>query len=207
MCAIFGSDNYETFLELARLNAYRGGHSFSVSSMKDGRLTVHKKDFGPFPILDLPEADLYIGHVQAPTTEARDESSIHPAICCDSMLWHNGIIKEKQVKEWQEATGSDVAWDTQWMAFHLDKDGWDSLSEMDGSFACLWYNWYKGGLYLFRNENSPMFLSEDGLTFSSTKFENSVAIEDGKIYNFVDGFEETGATFGTKETFYWSFEG
>jgi glutamine phosphoribosylpyrophosphate amidotransferase len=113
-------------------------------------------------------------HSQAPTTENSDSSSIHPArmhhseVGDTSLLWHNGILKPNTISMLREKTGMDTTWDTQLLLQHMINS--ESLSEIDGTFACLMY--HAGNMYMFRNEISPLFIDFD-MNISSTKFEVS----------------------------------
>ena len=79
MCAIFGSFDKEKFFELAKLNSYRGSHSYSIAYYDRKNVAIVDKGFGEFPEIDLDNNYYYIGHVQAPTTDSKDKNSIHPA--------------------------------------------------------------------------------------------------------------------------------
>lgn len=206
MCAIFGTKDQDRFFELMKLNSYRGAHSYSISYYDGNRLDVVKKGFGEMPRIDLEDGYYYIGHVQAPTTDSKDEASIHPANDRGDYLWHNGIIKDYQVKQWQQSWKKEWSWDTKWLLYLLNTGDTERvLSEADGSFACLWYGKYNPTIYLFRNDNCPMFVKED--EFSSTKFEGSDSIESGVFYAYnKDSWIDTTKTFKTKNTFYWSAE-
>jgi glutamine phosphoribosylpyrophosphate amidotransferase len=207
MCAIFGSYDQDMFYELMRVNSYRGSYSYSISYYDGKKMSVVEKDFGTMPEKDLEPNYFYIGHVQAPTTDSKDATSIHPANDRGDYLWHNGIIKDYQVKKWQSDWKKEWVWDTKWLLYLLNSGGLENvLSEADGSFACLWYGKYNPSLYLFRNDNCPMFI--DGHDFSSTKFDNSESIESGQFYtyNIEDGWIKDRKTFETKNKFYWSAE-
>lgn len=202
MCSIFGSDDKAKFFQLAKLNSYRGTHSYSITVLKADSIIFMHKGSGPLMEVDLPEGDLYIGHQQAPTTAVKDDTSIHPASIDVAHLWHNGIIKSHVMKEWQLKYRQDWSWDTKWLLYHLINHTED-LDNIDGSFACLFYN--SGRLELFRNDNYPMYI--DGISFSSTKFEDSLAIDSGTIYNYQDfSWHKTTNTFKTKNPFFWTAE-
>lgn len=205
MCAIFGSFDRDKFYELAKLNSYRGSHSYSISYYDRKNIHVLDKGLGDFPELDLDKQYYYIGHVQAPTTDSKDIDSVHPANDKGDYLWHNGIIKDYQIKVWQNSWDKDWSWDTKWLLYLLNTGNVDNvLSEADGSFACLWYGKYNPSLYMFRNENSPMFI--EGHDFSSTKFDKSTPIEPGAFYAFhtEKGWVPNYNKFKTKNKFYWS---
>jgi len=174
MCAIFGSFNKNTFMELAQLNSYRGQHSFSISiydPLIKGIQVLAKKE-GEFEISSLKQITgagfYFIGHIQAPTTDAKTIDYIHPSTINDTRLWHNGIIKEDCIEMMQEKLGDTSPWDTHLL--HRWINSARSLNDIDGTFSCL--NYDKGVLYLFRNEISPMYW-DDELNISSTRFPGS----------------------------------
>lgn len=185
MCAIVGSRNIYKLRELVALNSYRGSHSFSLSVFNTytGILSIYKKKLGTIDLSDFNIApnEYAIAHVQAPTTDGRTADFIHPAVhnvesdtdyMPDFALWHNGIIKANQVKDNVEKYYS--SWDTmQILRSIVANKNFTSLNDFDGTFSCLFYSREDLGLYVFRNEISPMFVDKD-LNISSTKFENSI---------------------------------
>jgi len=204
MCALFGSPDIETFKALAWLNRKRGSHSYSVSTtnQSNSHIDFIVRDVGDFRMPDVV-GSYYIGHIQAPTTEAKDMSNIHPAQSDDmkSLLWHNGILFETYVKEMQEDLDDVCKWDTKLFQKMLLKYGFDILSTIKGSFACVLNNGYK--TYLFRNENCPLFT--DGKSYSSTWFQNSNSIKPNVIYELANNkIEETTITFSTAQEFFWT---
>ena len=177
MCAITGSLYKEKLKELYTLNAYRGELNYSLATFKPYKGKVEFQtlfqDSGKMPgtLIDgIPckEGDFIIAHSQAPTTNA---NSIHPAVYGDALLWHNGIIKQKNLTE--------GTWDTQWLLEQVLNYGWSALSRVDGTFACIMYN--SGELFVFRNEISPMFYDKD-LNFSSTKVEFAESLPPNKVF-------------------------
>lgn len=177
MCAIIGSFDKNKLKELHKLNAYRGELSYSITSLKDMgnryqvQLLVQDKDKMPENLIDdLPvrEGNFIVAHTQAPTTSS---TNIHPAIYSNYLLWHNGIIKQKEINEGE--------WDTEWLLQRISDYGWSVLSRIDGTFACVLYD--GTGLYIFRNEISPMFI-DDELNFSSTRFDGSRSLEPNNVF-------------------------
>ena len=184
MCGIILSFNKEKFKSLVELNQYRGTHSWSFCVGDSVQ-----KGFGPFPneIVDAAPDGMMIGHVQAPTTEAKDMDSIHPAEVAGSRLWHNGIIKHAEVQRLKTITGLDSAWDTLQLLKYLLLSEAESLSEVDGSFACILKT--LGDTYVFRNDISPLYTSEEefGVNISSCKFEESTMLDSGRVFLLSDG--------------------
>lgn len=199
MCAIVGSFDKKTLYDLYKLNSYRGELSYSICSFKPGDKTnigVLMKDKGKMAeeiISQYPSTgnDFYIAHSQAPTTES---NNIHPAVSNGALLWHNGIIKQKTLEE--------NVWDTQWLLDKIIEDGWNALSNVDGTFACVMYN--EGSLYAFRNEISPLFIDES-FNISSTKFDNCKSLEPNKVFklDLSSKKKHIVAEFVTKENPYY----
>ncbi len=177
MCAITASLDKEKLKELYKLNAYRGELNYSLSTFRNYKdkleLMTLFQDSGKMPdtmIDSIPskEGDFIIAHSQAPTT---DSKNIHPAVYGDAMLWHNGIIKQKNI--------SVGTWDTAWLLEKIIDYGWSSLSRVDGTFACIMYlNRY---LYVFRNEIAPMFYDKN-LNFSSTKTDSAEELPPNQVF-------------------------
>jgi hypothetical protein len=175
MCAIIGSFDLDKLKELVELNSYRGNHSFSFGEydLETKEFRQLRKSFGGFNLGGIPIRNncYYIAHIQAPTTQAISHNNIHPSEWEDSLLWHNGILKEKFIDYLQSELNSNDEWDTHLLHKYIKYSGaYEALDGLDGTFSCL-YN-YKDIFRLFRNEISPMFMDDD-LNLSSTKFPNS----------------------------------
>lgn len=192
MCAIIGSSDLNTLKELIELNSYRGSHSYSFSLFNTYSNTLHvlKRKLGTINLdsLFIPANSYCIVHIQAPTTDAKDVDSIHPAAIPgttsefpDMALWHNGIIKEDTVKE--NAIKYGTSWDTAQIlkALKVNNHSWNILNDFDGTFSCLYFNRLLDRLVLFRNEISPMFI-DDKLNISSTRFSGSKETEPNVVF-------------------------
>lgn len=201
MCGIFGSFDKNKFEELREMNLYRGNFTHSLARVKlDGSLpTSLIKGTKKPEIPDLEEYDFYIGHCQAPTSrDGKNPDNAHPAVYENSYLWHNGIIKDQCIKEMQELLNSAVAWDTLLLNKYITKDY--DLSNIDGSFACVWIKDNK--LHLFRNLISPLYIDEN-LNFSSVKFEGSKPLKAECIFVVQENkLIQTDLTFSTKNNPY-----
>lgn len=200
MCAITGSFTKHKLKDLYRLNTYRGELSYSLCTIRyAGKVTElgtlmqdnYKMPDTLIDSLPVHGNTFYIAHSQAPTTST---NNIHPAVYGDTLLWHNGIIKQKGLN------GSE--WDTHVLLQSIVDYGWSSLSRIDGTFACMMYR--GDGLFVFRNEISPMFY-DDELNFSSTKFENSKSLDPNKVFkiDLVNKILQPVAYFETLENPYY----
>lgn len=209
MCAIVGSFDIDKLKELTKLNAYRGGHSHSIAGFDvQGKLLFLKRAMGPihdsmFDVLWAPGRYI-VSHQQAPTTEARDITAVHPAmdISGNVYLWHNGIIKADFVRHMQNVLNMDAQWDTALMAQWLATS--HRLDEVDGSFASICYEQASSKLYAFRNNLSPLFVDDD-MNVSSTRFDGSRELFCNRVWNMdiaSKSFTPTDITFDTKDNFY-----
>lgn len=196
MCAIIGSKwtNIDQILELIEMNKYRGTFSFSICGIglnsKSLKFLIQGFDFPDFKSyfdnIDLTDCYIII-HLQAPTNGlTKDLERVHPAKVHQKLLYHNGIIKTAQVEKLEEQFGRRFNWDTMALATVVENGGFKELSNIDGSFACVYIQPYHD-IYLFRNYSSILYINDD-LTISSTKFEGSRELDINKV--FALDFEE-----------------
>lgn len=212
MCALVGSYDLVKFKELIALNSSRGSHSWSATIFtRYGDIRLQVKNMGEFNLSFLINAmpgDYVFGHIQAPTTEARGMEAVHPAISPTSMLWHNGILLPSTIAQLQVETGlTNEQWDTKLLAAKIDKDGWDGLLDLKGSFSCARYT-PDNGLHFFRNDISPLYYDAEG-NISSTEFEGSVETAPGRVYTMSFQYGHlltTETTFKNKESPFFFFD-
>lgn len=175
MCAIFCSFDVNMLNKLYKLNAYRGELGYSLGIFKTEYTTTLQNLFQekePYPEDFISKigapGHYYVGHSQAPTTNNDNQ---HPSVVKTSYLWHNGIIKQSRIPEGY--------WDTLWLHEKIVYKGFESLSDIDGTFACVYYNNYE--LLVFRNEISPLYY-DNNLNISSTEFEGSALLPANKVF-------------------------
>lgn len=175
MCAIIGAPTAELFKQLYDYNSYRGKVSYSVARFlfdQDGLadLIFLSQMPGELNVQDIKEysqpvqgnrISYWIGHTQAPTGT---HSRIHPAEYKGARLWHNGIVKADKTQ----------GWDTEEILRGVVDHGFSTLSEVDGTFACVLH--MDRRVYIFRNEIAPLFDDEDDYAtspcISSTKWDD-----------------------------------
>lgn len=202
MCAIVGSGDEARLRELWKLNSHRGSHSHSFAQFdpKTGMISLEQSlgEMKPEKII-VPDGRYGVGHCQAPTSEA-GRNAIHPARVGDDLLWHNGIVKGTHVKRLQETLNSQESWDTALILETLVQG--KELSDIDGSFACLWY--HDGNLSVFRNELCPLYLNPKTFDLSSMPFATGELLSPHVIWtlNFEERRLTPSATFSTKENPY-----
>jgi len=190
MCSIIAGFSKEEILNLAKLNEYRGTHSHSLTVIdRDTYKVVSvERSFGAinYETFTLPEGNFfYIIHQQAPTTENKDEFSIHPAELSGQYLYHNGIVKSHEVERLRGYLHSTFTWDTKLILKQLIVFG--DPSNIDGSFACVYL--HSNGIWVFRNEISPLYFNER--VISSTRFEESFSVPTNRIYNLKFNNDDT----------------
>jgi hypothetical protein len=202
MCAIFGSYDLEKLKDLYVLNKYRGELAYSLACFEYKNEKVVNQllwsERKPFPedtwelLKDMK--GYFVAHIQAPTT---DTEEIQPSVFDNSLLWHNGIIKQKELEEGE--------WDTRYLHKSYLKYSDAVLSDMNGTFACVLYKSYN--LYVFRNEISPLYF-DDNLNISSTEFEGSKSLPPNHVfrYNFITKKLKSVGEFTTKENPYFIAE-
>lgn len=182
MCSIIGSFKREKLIELCELNAYRGQHSHSISyydpDIQDFFYVCRTYGAVDYDMIDIPEGHYCVVHMQAPTTDS-DDDAIHPAQVGGRLLWHNGILKQKEIERLKQKFNSDEGWDTYLLLVQMINNG--TPTDIDGSFSCLYYN--GSNLHLFRNEISPMYIDSD-FNISSTKFKDSTPTKENTMFLF-----------------------
>lgn len=188
MCSIIISNDPLEVRELVILNKMRGTHSWSLSHIKNNHVPITMdKGFGELDLSRIPKKLAEVGsyviiHQQAPTTSEKDFNAIHPSHGRFSYLWHNGILKDKTIRDLQvKNIAPEILWDTRLMHIALEDEGNDVLNEIDGAFACVMLNVMDRECIIFRNAIAPFYT--DGASISSTKFHNSTPIPHDMVYS------------------------
>jgi hypothetical protein len=186
MCSIVGSFSKTTFKELVKLNQSRGSFSYSFLVLNPADLSTVSLEqrFGVFnteSVDTAPDNMFYLGHTQAPTGGLiEDPNRIHPASLGNDFLFHNGIIKQKDVGRLQLEHASEDGWDSRLMLMEIQKKGlMETLNTIDGSFACVFNDRQK--LRIFRSAAGTLFVDE-ALNISSTSFIGGSRIEKDSVY-------------------------
>ncbi len=186
MCSIVGSFSKSTFKELVKLNQSRGSFSYSFLVLNPETLqTVSlEQQFGTFnmdSVDSVPDGMFYLGHTQAPTGGLiEDPNRIHPAQIETNFLFHNGIIKQKDVTRLQTEHNSTDGWDSRLMLMEIQKKGlMETLNTIDGSFACVFND--RNKLRIFRSAAGTLFI-DDAMNISSTSFVGASRIEKDTVY-------------------------
>ncbi len=180
MCAIFGSPNPQSFLNLYEINKHRGGYSYSIMYF-DKNLKVLNiiQSYDEFPTnVEKSGTSYYLGHIQAPTDGIGSRCKIHPAHLGADYLYHNGQIKSRSIEP--------GIWDTEFILSRLLEghtvDYNKALHDLDGSFACIHINTTLNSIKMFTNQTCALHSSN--LDISSTKADGFRRLSPCTIYNF-----------------------
>lgn len=209
MCGICASLNKDKFIELMKLNSYRGNFSYSVMifDYTYKRILYLNKSLSEFDeniIKDLNYENVYyIGHQQSPTGGLiKDYERIHPSIlnndCNTSYLYHNGLLKTDYLRKFNY----ESKWDTELIHKFVRNGDFNQLGNIQGSFSCLFIDKDKN-IKLFRNALSPMFIDKN-LNISSVKFKGCEKTKYNRIYDidFENKSLNEGLIFDNKELIY-----
>lgn len=187
MCGIFGGNlNINKFRELASFNIKRGNLGFGGLSIASNQEMIFRYNQPFSDGLNIPEGDFLMGHVLASTGNAK---RIHPFESDRFILAHNGILLNHQdFNHWY--TGPV---DSQYLLGGIQSnfnDGLDVIQSikitnevMTGQRACWLWDRFKNIAYFWR-VMSPLFYTLNPFVFSSSKFEDSVIMEEGVIYSY-----------------------
>jgi len=200
MCCISGSFDKEELKSFIEAGYTRAGHSYSITQF---HYDMHSCDiYADAPAKFLVNKDsneimqqldsinwlanpFVLVHQQAPTTSARDITSVHPSIIetymSNSYMWHNGIIKEESVKLLQNTLNMATKWDTALLHalvssvyYEEDANDIDILNNVRGGYACVMFDSIGcGSLIALRNSVCPLFyrgnIIDGTLALSSVK--------------------------------------
>jgi glucosamine 6-phosphate synthetase-like amidotransferase/phosphosugar isomerase protein len=201
MCGISGSVNKNKAFKFYQDNLNRGYYSSGSLVLDDLGMWVCEKTLGEFKYPSEPacvpaihvEGMYYLYHSRGPTVETKsfDEFNNHPFFYGSWIVAHNGIISnfEKLAKEHFSSENLTGRTDSCIIPRLLELYGIDNGPEkLEGTFAFWAYNICTKNLYLVRN-SCTLFANLNTGDFSSTEFESSVALEEGKLYKV--NYEET----------------
>ena len=194
MCGSAGSINKGKAYKLYQDNLNRGFYSSGSLVLDDVGMWTCEKALGEFKYPSDPacipaihtEGMYYLYHSRGPTTETKSfvETDNHPFFYGSWIVAHNGIISnfEKIAKDYfanEDLTGRT---DSCIIPRLLELYGIDNGPEkLEGTFAFWAYNICSKNLYLVRN-SCTLYVNYNTGDFSSTEFEGSVALDEGKLY-------------------------
>jgi len=202
MCGIAGSPSKAVAYELYQLNLQRGNYSYGSIAIEHRYTAVSKK---PGIVDEIQHADdfkYYLVHTRAPTsnTTGFDYDNSHPFECNNIFVGHNGIISN--FIKLKEKYNVDFKVDSQIIPFLINfhynqtKDDVESirlaLEELDGIYGLWIYNNTSEKIYLARCA-STIFMNVNKKCFSSLEIEDSLLLDEGKIYRL----DQDGSNFQT----------
>lgn len=201
MCGIAGSSNKERAFDLYRSNLDRGYYSSGALVVDDLSLSRVTKKEGQFvepveppnvPCVHV-EGLYYLYHSRGPTTETISflEKDNHPFYCNSWYAAHNGIISNFENLKTEHFSDEyfESTTDSSIIPKIIDKFGIDKgISLLEGTFAVWVYNIATNKIYLARN-SCTLYANVKTGDFSSTKFENSVLLEEHTLYE-INNYKE-----------------
>ncbi|NBP02027.1 MAG: hypothetical protein EBU90_18235 [Proteobacteria bacterium] len=227
MCGIFGSKDYNTYIKLYAKNRSRGDFSYG-SIMYDNKMHAVIKSKGSFKLTSklhlalknnkkklFTDFNNYLGHSQAPTSSERkyNHDTTHPFHTNGIYVAHNGVISnEDNIRNLVKKYKTINTVDSSLIPALIDlskktekneaKAICNALSMLEGNFG-LWILASKNNnsVYLARSGSTMYadFLTND---FSSVKFNDFKALEEGVLYlQTVEGLTSVGE-FKTNSPFF-----
>jgi glucosamine 6-phosphate synthetase-like amidotransferase/phosphosugar isomerase protein len=198
MCAIFGSASKEKFVKLYELNKPRGVSASSYLTITDNGWIDCYKSAGAFDENRLKSSKLYLGHCQAPTTvnQSFNPELAHPFYWNRFYVAHNGIITNvEELCEKYFIKLEDIKVDSSiipaLIGYFYHKKNSDQLQDiikrvaelLKGTFACYIVDERSNRIFLIRS-GSTLFYDQDS-NISSTKFDNAIPFEEGRVGEIV----------------------
>lgn len=220
MCAIFGSNNFEDFKHLYKINLDRGNSAFGMLVESNTRTTAIKlqgvanfdKEIpdNAYVFLDFKiknEDIFYAGHTQAPTSTAQnfDIATSHPFMYMEWVVAHNGVLTNYEELSIGLDCNSYNIVDSSIipsLLVHTKKQNHSKtekdvlvevLGKLKGTYSLWIYNKISGNFYIARC-GSTLFVSKNNKRFSSVQDEDMISVEDASLYErTLTGFNKCGS--------------
>ena len=190
MCGNVGIINNETnwavstklvkfFQQALHVDALRGVDGTGLAAIDmEGRVTVHKKGTASQEFLednDISKAisdplnQILCGHNRWATTGALDDKGAHPFQHGKITMFHNGTLDS-----WGTLTKKYFTIDSEAICASLNERGAkETLEELDGAYALVWYNSEEETINFARNKERPLFFAtmdgSESLMYASEK--------------------------------------
>jgi glutamine phosphoribosylpyrophosphate amidotransferase len=205
MCAIFGSSQFNEFIDIYDICKERGSFAYGglfLSFDYDARMYIegiaelHDDMQVTDSKIDLKPKDFYyyLGHTQAPTSSVREfqPETSHPFVCGTWVVAHNGVLTndialKKTLRKgifYNEVDSSVIPA----LLSQATDDGLtevsalcDILSKLEGTFGLWIYNKLSNNVYLARSGST---VYADFLTnaFSSLPYKKFKPLDEGVLY-------------------------
>ena len=208
MCGIFGSNNFERYKTLYKLNKDRGSFAYgSLYTYSKSRPLVQRAAVSEIPPsnVDITECTFYFGHTQGPTSSQRefDTKTSHPFRYLNWYVAHNGVLSNSKelAKKYKVDNPVDSAvipriiwnkvqdlWDPDVWIWEREQRGIKAAcEELEGTFSCWIFNEATNNVYLVRS-GSTLFYSYN--QFSSAQSDDMIPLDDGGIYRIHHNADE-----------------
>lgn len=216
LCINHGSGMYgkdiDTIEELLFVDSIRGEDATGVGMInEDGKMTVLKEaidsyhflkstEWGELKVEALKNARCIIGHNRKRTIGTDVAENAHPFVIDNRYVFvHNGTLQNHKAL-------FDTAVDSEALGMLLTRCEGDvgllgeALGKVRGAYACVWYDQEERTLYMLRNSERPLAITEfkhrQGFAWSSegwmsyglagrnnSSIEKTYQIEPGKLYS------------------------
>lgn len=217
MCGIFGATERERYLNLLKLNKARGDFAQSCALIERSGFEIHKVPLRnaatKYRFPKKKKFDLYLGHVQSPTSAVREFSlnTTHPFIVENWVVAHNGVItNHKQLIDQFEMPYKNPV-DSSIIPFILYSMQACYNKEIDIITASLSMLQGTFGLWIHNADTGNTFLVKCGVTLFADLYENTFSsiqtnklepLEDGVLYQFTTEGLTTVAEFEYDNPFF-----
>jgi glucosamine 6-phosphate synthetase-like amidotransferase/phosphosugar isomerase protein len=211
MCAIIASRDILRFANLLEKNKDRGTFASSFVDVCGKDITICKRQ-GLISEGELfavaykhEEPSFFIGHVQSPTSAARefDEKTSHPFCSDDWIVFHNGVLTNHKELSTTCIVDTEVIRDLLQSFYFYTKDETACIKsmcrEIKGTFALFIINKNTGNMYILR-QGSILHYSDNG-DVSTLKVENTKKLPEGKIMRFENNIWDVCEVFETSSPF------
>lgn len=220
MCGIFCTSTFSRYIQLYHHNKSRGDFASGSVYVNSNDCYIRKnaqnhdpKTEGGWPWNNDKKYDVYLGHVQAPTSACRqvEPETTHPFECGDWLVAHNGVLENfKDLKEsWfldihtnpVDSSIIPALLNSLWVGNEVLCIK-ETCEKLKGTFACWIVNRKSKNIYLVRC-GSTLYMNAVRGEVSSVKFTDlDQEVPEGKIYQLTsEGLAEVGE-FETSSPFF-----
>lgn len=196
MCGIYGSQDFNRFKHLYKLNTSRGNFAHGHVFINKDYCKIDKFP-GQTEYMYSEEVDnfnLFLGHTQSPTGSVRQYSheTTHPFETQNWAIAHNGVLNNHKqiIKQYIPHHTCEV--DSSiigplinhfiYREFLPEHEAISrALSELSGTYALFIYNKQTKNLYVARS-GSTLYKSDMCIEFTSCKYKNMPEVPDGSLW-------------------------
>lgn len=212
MCGLVGvfgdtvKADVDIFNDLLWMDALRGKDSTGIASVagwnKEVRLLKIPGDpsiiqnMKAYDSLVNPTACALIGHNRYRTVGAVSAANAHP-FCFDGLVGaHNGTLDDFARRKLEDH--NEFGTDSEALFNNIDIHGVkETISEMTGAWALLWYDRYQNTVNFLRNEKRPLFfafkkgkkvmyVASEAYMIRAAAARNGVELDEGKVWSVTE---------------------